>query len=49
MNTQDVVRDINRKIKADLLSHDAPNDAPTLDDALCAIIFVAILILACLL
>ena len=49
MTSDDVIRNINRKLKDDLISNDAPNDAPTLDDVLCAIVFVAFVAFVCFL
>lgn len=50
MNTQDVIRNINRKLKDDLISNDAPvSTRPTTDDVLCAIVFVAFVAFVCLL
>jgi len=49
MTSDDVIRNINRKLKDDLISNDAPNDAPTLDDVLCAVVFVVTVTLFCLL
>ena len=50
MNSDDVIRNINRKLKDDLISNDAPAPARmTLDDLLCAVIFVVTVAMLCLL
>lgn len=50
MTSDDVIRNINRKLKDDLISNDAPvAPRPTLDDVLCAIVFVAFVAFVCLL
>lgn len=49
MNTQDVIANINRKLKDDLISNDAHAATPTLDDVLCAIVFVVFVAFVCLL
>ena len=50
MTSDDVIRNINRKLKDDLISNDAQAATrPTLDDVLCAIVFVAFVAFVCLL
>jgi len=50
MTSDDVIANINRKLKDDLISNDAPvSTRPTADDLLCAVAFVAFVAFVCFL